>query len=88
MKFFSTCLAGSMRRGKDEQEDVCLGEELLHDQKNLQEHQYVVSMISNALESVCEKVMVPAGPTLMKKPSYPAFVHTGSRYIQGRCHDF
>ncbi|WP_411739161.1 isochorismate synthase MenF [Peribacillus sp. S4] len=63
---FSTCLAGSMRRGKDEQEDVCLGEELLHDQKNLQEHQYVVSMISNAFDSVCEKVMVPAGPTLMK----------------------
>ncbi|MCU6602650.1 isochorismate synthase [Peribacillus frigoritolerans] len=65
-KVFSTCLAGSMRRGKDEQEDVCLGEELLHDQKNLQEHQYVVSMISNAFDSVCEKVMVPAGPTLMK----------------------
>ncbi|ULM96746.1 isochorismate synthase [Peribacillus frigoritolerans] len=63
---FSTCLAGSMRRGKDEQEDVCFGEELLHDQKNLQEHQYVVSMISNAFDSVCEKVMVPAGPTLMK----------------------
>ncbi|USK74591.1 isochorismate synthase [Peribacillus frigoritolerans] len=63
---FSTCLAGSMRRGKDEQEDVCLGEELLHDQKNLQEHQYVVSMISNAFDSVCEKVRVPAGPTLMK----------------------
>jgi menaquinone-specific isochorismate synthase len=63
---FSTCLAGSMGRGKDEQEDVCLGEELLHDEKNLQEHQYVVSMISNAFDSVCEKVVVPARPTLMK----------------------
>ncbi|CAH0286568.1 Salicylate biosynthesis isochorismate synthase [Peribacillus simplex] len=63
---FSTCLAGSMGRGKDEQEDVRLGEELLHDQKNLQEHQYVVSMISNAFDSVCEKVMVPAEPKLMK----------------------
>ncbi|MCM3677208.1 MULTISPECIES: isochorismate synthase MenF [Peribacillus] len=63
---FSTCLAGSMGRGKDEREDVRLGEELLHDQKNLQEHQYVVSMISNAFDSVCEKVMVPAEPALMK----------------------
>ncbi|CAH0227228.1 Salicylate biosynthesis isochorismate synthase [Peribacillus sp. Bi96] len=63
---FSTCLAGSMGRGKDEQEDVSLGEELLHDQKNLQEHQYVVSMISKAFDAVCEKVMVPAEPELMK----------------------
>ncbi|MEY9869656.1 isochorismate synthase MenF [Peribacillus sp. RS7] len=63
---FSTCLAGSMGRGKDEQEDVCLGDELLQDQKNLQEHQYVVSMISNAFDSVCEKVIVPAEPKLMK----------------------
>ncbi|WP_057915654.1 isochorismate synthase MenF [Peribacillus muralis] len=63
---FSTCLAGSMGRGKDEHEDVILGNELLQDQKNLQEHQYVVSMISNAFDAVCEKVLVPDGPRLMK----------------------
>ncbi|WP_285768976.1 isochorismate synthase [Peribacillus sp. SI8-4] len=63
---FSTCLAGSIGRGKDEQEDVSLGNELLHDEKNLQEHQYVVSMISNAFDAVCEKVIVPGGPELMK----------------------
>ncbi|MFE4429790.1 isochorismate synthase MenF [Peribacillus butanolivorans] len=63
---FSTCLAGSMGRGKTEEEDACLGDELLHDQKNLQEHQYVVSMISNAFEAVCEKVIVPTEPKLMK----------------------
>ncbi|AOH56818.1 isochorismate synthase [Peribacillus muralis] len=63
---FSTCLAGSMGRGKDQREDVSLGNELLHDQKNLQEHQYVVSMISNAFDAVCEKVVIPDGPELMK----------------------
>ncbi|MFJ7747656.1 isochorismate synthase MenF [Peribacillus sp. NPDC097295] len=65
-EIFSTCLAGSMGRGKSEEEDTLLGNELLSDQKNLQEHQYVVSMISNAFEVVCEKVMIPPGPELMK----------------------
>lgn len=63
---FSTCLAGSMGRGKTEEEDIRLGNELLLDQKNLQEHQYVVSMISNAFQAVCEKVMIPSEPKLMK----------------------
>ena len=63
---FSTCLAGSMARGKTEEEDARLGDELLHDEKNRQEHQYVVSMISDAFERVCDKVFVPQEPELMK----------------------
>lgn len=63
---FSVCLAGSIARGKSSAEDVRLGDELLHDPKNLMEHQYVVSMITNALQTLCEQVIVPKEPALMK----------------------
>ena len=63
---FSVCLAGSIARGKSREEDARLGNELLHDPKNLMEHQYVVSMITNALKTVCEHVIVPKEPELMK----------------------
>ena len=63
---FSVCLAGSIARGKSIEEDARLGAELLHDPKNLMEHQYVVSMITNALKTVCDQVIVPKEPELMK----------------------
>lgn len=65
-EMFSTCLAGSIARGKDKQEDDLLGYKLLHDQKNLVEHQYVVSMIEHAMKSVCSSVNIPRQPVLMK----------------------
>ncbi|RFU66307.1 isochorismate synthase [Peribacillus glennii] len=65
-EMFSTCLAGSIARGKDKQEDDMLGNTLLHDQKNLIEHQYVVSMIEQAIKSVCHSVDIPRQPMLMK----------------------
>lgn len=63
---FSVCLAGSIARGKTSKEDERLGDELLHDPKNLMEHQYVVSAITNALKTVCDHVNVPNGPEIMK----------------------
>lgn len=63
---FSTCLAGSISRGKTEAEDQALGEELLNDRKNLVEHQFVVEMIKEALEESCEQVILPDKPQLMK----------------------
>jgi menaquinone-specific isochorismate synthase len=65
-EMFSTCLAGSIARGRDRQEDERLGSELLHDRKNLMEHQYVVSMIGDAMKSVCNSVSIPEKPVLMK----------------------
>ncbi|MCM3571226.1 isochorismate synthase MenF [Neobacillus mesonae] len=65
-EIFSTCLAGSISRGQTPEEDVRLGEALLHDLKNLKEHQYVVEMIKEALEESCEKVILPDTPQLMK----------------------
>jgi menaquinone-specific isochorismate synthase len=63
---FSTCLAGSIRRGKTEVEDKILGQTLLNDQKNLNEHGFVVEMIKEALEESCEEIILPDKPQLMK----------------------
>lgn len=63
--FLSTCLAGSTGRGKSQAEDEELGQALLNDSKNLKEHQYVVEMIRDAMESVCETVEIPNHPKLL-----------------------
>ncbi|SEI13758.1 isochorismate synthase [Halobacillus karajensis] len=60
----STCLAGTIPRGLSEEEDQKLGEELLNDPKNRQEHQFVVEMIKEAVEACSRKVEVPDGPVL------------------------
>ncbi|PLR79417.1 isochorismate synthase [Bacillus sp. V3-13] len=62
----STCLAGSIARGKTPEEDKLLGETLLTDQKNLIEHQYVVDMIKEAMADACEQVDMPSEPQLLK----------------------
>ncbi|WP_062109560.1 isochorismate synthase [Bacillus niameyensis] len=64
----STCLAGSTRRGKDEEDDRNLGEGLLNDPKNLFEHELVVSMIEDALRPYCNQLSIPGDPILMKTP--------------------
>jgi menaquinone-specific isochorismate synthase len=63
---FSTCLAGSISRGKTDEEDRHLGQQLLNDRKNLMEHGYVVEMIKEALEECCSEVILPDKPQLMK----------------------
>jgi menaquinone-specific isochorismate synthase len=62
----TACLAGSIKRGKTMKEDEQLGEWLLCDEKNRQEHQVVVDMIREAMNEVCEHVVVPQAPTLLK----------------------
>jgi menaquinone-specific isochorismate synthase len=65
-QIYSTCLAGSIARGKDEAEDKMLGETLLKDDKNLSEHQFVVEMIKEAIEDTCSEVVIPDHPQLLK----------------------
>ncbi|AIW38554.1 isochorismate synthase MenF [Bacillus velezensis] len=65
----STCLAGSIKRGENQQEDERLGKELLHDEKNLAEHDFVVQMIHDSFLSSCSDVKKPAGPQLYKTKS-------------------
>lgn len=63
---YTACLAGSIGRGEALAEDDLLGETLLNDQKNLIEHQYVVEMIREAMSEVCEEVILPDKPQLLK----------------------
>ncbi|MBS4200108.1 isochorismate synthase [Bacillus sp. FJAT-49732] len=64
----STCLAGSIGRSQNIQEDQKLGEILLKDQKNLFEHELVVSMIEDALRPYSTEINIPDEPILMKMP--------------------
>ena len=62
----SEAVAGTRRRGIDEIEDSNLGEELLSDDKEKREHQYVVQNIKSALESVCENIEFDKHESLYK----------------------
>ncbi|MEK3887684.1 isochorismate synthase [Bacillus sp. FSL K6-3431] len=64
----STSLAGSIERSTDPQEDKRLEKLLLHDHKNLFEHQLVVSMIEDALRPYCNEINIPSMPKIMKTP--------------------
>ncbi|MCF6408901.1 isochorismate synthase [Pseudalkalibacillus salsuginis] len=65
-RLLSTCLAGSIKRGVYYEEDERLGRLLLADEKNREEHDYVVQMIRGALEEVAGSVDVPDQPSLYK----------------------
>ncbi|MDX8367407.1 isochorismate synthase [Cytobacillus sp. IB215665] len=65
-KVLSTCLAGSIKRGKTLDEDKLLGSSLLCDKKNLHEHELVVKMIKKAMLNFCSTIDAPSHPTLLK----------------------
>ncbi|SDK08590.1 isochorismate synthase [Sediminibacillus albus] len=63
-QLLSTCLAGTAPRGRTEAEDRKIGGQLLSDEKNRQEHHFVVEMIKKAVAACCENVQVPEAPVL------------------------
>ncbi|MFJ7736712.1 isochorismate synthase MenF [Lysinibacillus sp. NPDC097287] len=63
---FSSCVAGSIKRGKTAEEDTFLGQSLLNDRKNGGEHQYVVDMIAETFRKNCSETKIPTGPRLLK----------------------
>jgi menaquinone-specific isochorismate synthase len=65
-ELLSTCLAGTAPRGNTENEDSELGYQLLHDQKNLEEHNFVVQMIRESIEEFCVEMQIPDKPVLYK----------------------
>lgn len=65
-KAYSSCVAGSIKRGKTADEDEAFGQDLLKDAKNRGEHHYVVEMISQTFEKNCTGVKVPKHPKLLK----------------------
>lgn len=60
------CLAGSTGRGHTDAEDKALGEALLNDPKNVEEHLIVLRAILAALEPVCTDIRAGERPTLRK----------------------
>ncbi|WP_042474379.1 isochorismate synthase [Bacillus ndiopicus] len=63
---YSSCVAGSIKRGATAEEDQALGNSLLQDNKNRGEHHYVVEMITETFEKNCTAVKVPKQPKLLK----------------------
>lgn len=60
------CMAGSIGRGKTEAEDRLLGETLLADAKNVEEHKIVLRAILRGLAPACDVVTADAEPGLRK----------------------
>lgn len=65
-KAYSSCVAGSIKRGATVEQDEQLGASLLADTKNLEEHQYVVDMIAKTFQQSCQNVTFPNKPQLLK----------------------
>ncbi|WP_226670283.1 isochorismate synthase MenF [Metabacillus litoralis] len=78
----STCLAGSIKRGKTKELDIELGEQLLSDAKNLIEHDIVVKMIKKALTNCCYEVISPKLPTLFKTKNIQHLYTPVKGYVQ------
>ncbi|MGD0961500.1 MAG: isochorismate synthase [Methylomonas sp.] len=62
----TTALAGTCRRGANPADDNLLGEQLLHSEKDLHEHQLVVQMIRATLSAFCNEIKIPEQPVLLK----------------------
>ncbi|RPF50284.1 isochorismate synthase [Aquisalibacillus elongatus] len=63
-ELLSTCLAGTISRGETLEEDEALASSLLNDEKNRNEHQYVVNMIKEAVEPLTDSVDIPEKPVI------------------------
>lgn len=63
-KLLSTCLAGTAPRGKTDVLDKEIAHALLHDEKNLEEHAYVVQMIKESIAPSCANIVIPQEPII------------------------
>lgn len=61
----STCLAGTAPRGQNGIEDERIANELLHDPKNREEHDYVVQMIKSSITPFCHNINIPEEPIVL-----------------------
>ena len=60
------CLAGTAPRGRDDEEDRLLADELLASAKNRKEHQAVVDHVVRTVAPLCERMDVQGGPLVLK----------------------
>lgn len=63
------CLAGTIARGTTPDEDAALADKLLSSEKDRREQGYVVQAVREALEPLCEDLVVPEAPIIRKTPT-------------------
>lgn len=73
-EFETMALAGSIRRGRDSQEDAALGQTLLADPKSRHEHNLVVQSIHRRLAPLSQTLTIPQ--TGLLQLSYIQHLHT------------
>lgn len=65
----SRVLAGTIRRTGDESRDTALAGALAHSSKDLEEHEYAVRSVADALASHCTGMNVPEAPFVLHLPN-------------------
>ncbi|WP_283169942.1 isochorismate synthase [Curtanaerobium respiraculi] len=79
------CLAGTCPQSADPADSQIKANGLLHDEKNLREHAFVVDFIRAVVERNCYDVSIPASPTIKVLP-HVQHLHTPirARMMDGR----
>ena len=65
----SRVLAGTIRRTADDDRDLALAATLAHSSKDLEEHEYAVRSVADALEPHCSSMNVPEAPFVLHLPN-------------------
>jgi len=82
----SEALAGTRPRGAWPGADAALGAELLHSDKELREHRFVMDCIRGVLDGRCQDVRCDDGLSLVKLPNCQHLVwRCEGRLAEGRC---
>jgi menaquinone-specific isochorismate synthase len=65
----SRVLAGTIRRTNDDEHDLALAATLARSSKDLEEHEYAVRSVAEALEPHCSSMNVPEAPFVLHLPN-------------------
>jgi menaquinone-specific isochorismate synthase len=65
----SRVLAGTIRRTGDDAHDLALAATLAHSSKDLEEHEYAVRSVADALDPHCSSMNVPEAPFVLHLPN-------------------
>ena len=79
----SRVLAGTIRRTGDDDRDLALAGHLARSSKDLEEHEYAVRSVADALEPYCSSMNVPEAPFVLHLPNV---MHLASD-VAGVVHD-
>ena len=62
-------LAGTIRRTGDDERDLALAATLARSSKDLEEHEYAVRSVADALDPHCSSMNVPEAPFVLHLPN-------------------